>query len=310
MLRYYSIIFLAIFALFFFNAPVTAGEGPDSGERVDLPDELPEIPAPPPEEEEEEEEGDDPEDNEPPDEQPEPPIEFWDTPVETDEVVYVVDRTGSMAYAFSGTAKDLEGSIVYGATKMQATNLELKRSIMNLSSNVIFNVSYYAHRWGTAVGGHYVYTPMPGPEPASHTDPAGSEPDVVTWQGKLVPATDKNKASAFAWIDVRGTPNGCTCISDGCCDGGLRFNCKTLFLLTDGWPNTFRRTIYYSDFGYDVDYVFNRTKTEIKSGNVNDTTIHTFYIPYGNPSMDGRARQLMQEIAAMNGPGTFTQIGG
>jgi len=289
-------------------APVAAAEGPDGGERVDLPDELPEIPMPPPEEEEEEEQN--PEDPDPPDEEPEPPIEFWDTPIETDEVIYVVDRTGSMAWSFNGTAKDLEGSTVFGATKMQATNLELKRSIMNLSSNVKFNVSFYAHRWGTGPGGHPCYTPRPGPEPASHTDPPGSEPDVVTWKGQLVPADDANKAAAFGWIDLKGTPNGCTCISDGCLDGGLRFQCKTMFLLTDGWPNTFRRTIYYSDFGYDVDYVFNRTKSEIKSGNSQNTTIHTFYIPYGDPGKDGRARQMMQEIAAMNGPGTFTQIGG
>ncbi|MHC4661604.1 MAG: hypothetical protein ACYS8W_07935 [Planctomycetota bacterium] len=321
---------LAVFGLMFLfsPAPVVASESADGGERVDLPDEHPyEIPAPPEEEEEEEDPGEDPE---PPEEEPEPPVEFFDTPIETDEVVYVVDRTGSMAYAFSGTATDLEGNTVFGATKMQATNFELKRSIMNLSENVTFNASYYAHRWGTLVGGHicgtynaaspyrylgHGYDPIyaPGPIPASHKDPPGSEPDVVTWQGDLVPATEQNKASAFAWIDVRGTSNGCTCISDGCVNGGLCYQTKTLFLLTDGWPNTFARTIYFSDpgcGGYDVDYVFNRTKAEIKAGNQNGTTIHTFYIPYGNASMDGRCRQLMQEIAAMNGPGTFTQIGG
>ncbi|TET35015.1 MAG: hypothetical protein E3J72_12835 [Planctomycetota bacterium] len=298
-------LLLPVLIAVLYCAPAVPQEAPDGKERVDLPIERTE-------EATTESPGGNGTVIDPPPEKPLPPIEIviWENPIETDEIIFVLDRTGSMKYRYNGTVIDLEGNSVFGATKMEAVNLELKRAIMNLSENVKFNISYYAHRWGTGTGGHSVYTPTPGPEPASHTDPPGSEPDVVTWQSKLVQATEKNKASAFAWIDAKGTPNGCTCISDGCVDGGLAYNSKTVVLLTDGWPNTFRRTIYYSDFGYDVDYVFNRTKTEIKSANRQNATIHTFYIPYGNPGKDAKARLLMQEIAAMNGPGTFTQIGG
>ena len=59
---------------------VSAQENADSGERVDLPDE-PSVTMTPP--------GDG--DNETDDE---PPIEFWDTPIEADKVAFVVDRTG------------------------------------------------------------------------------------------------------------------------------------------------------------------------------------------------------------------------
>lgn len=325
------ILLLVVLVVFYYvPRPVLSGETPDSGERVDLPDGG-DVTVPPPEDDDN---GDDTGDGEePPDEEPEPPVEYWEVPVETDEVVYVVDRTGSMAWTFGQTVTDLEGNTVYGATKMQATNIELKRSIMNLSENIKFNVAYYAHRWGSAAlwrGGHYCgsYNPSgyansspypiypvyyaPGPVPASHIDPPGSEPDTVVWQPDLVAATTQAKAQVFAWIDAKGTPNGCTCISDGMIDGGLKFNCKTIFLLTDGIPNTFRHTIYYSDpqcGGYDVAYVDNRTKTEIKNANTHNATVHTFYIRYGNATVDQRARILMQQIAAQNGPGTFTEIG-
>ncbi|MHC4661605.1 MAG: vWA domain-containing protein [Planctomycetota bacterium] len=291
---------IAILIIFLYSCPLAAQESSDGENRVDMPEPgagkytIPD---------------DNGSDTEPPID-PIPPIEPWGVPIETDEVVFVIDRTGSMKYPFTGTVFDLEGNQIFGATKMEATNIELKRTIMNLSENIKFNISYYAHRYGTAPQGHPVHTPPPGPEPANHYDPPGSEPDVVSWQSELVYATVENKASAFAWIDARGTPNGCTCISDGTVDGGLAFDTKTVVLLTDGWPNTFRRVIYYSDMGYDVDYVFNRTKSEIKAANTQGATIHCFYIPYGNSSMDAKARQLMQEIAAMNGPGSFTQIGG
>jgi len=301
-------VFISVLTLILWCVPAVAQEGLDGKERVDLPhDRAAETTPKPPDR------FDNAIDINPPDERPPTvPVDIFETPIpmEADEIIFVLDRTGSMAYSFNGRVIDLEGNQVFGATKMEAVNLELKRAIMNLSENIKFNISYYAHRWGTGSGGHPVYTPMPGPEPASHTDPPGSEPDVVTWQQQLMQANGQNKAAAFAWIDAKGTPNGCTCISDGCVDGGLAFDAKTVVLLTDGWPNTFRRTIYYSDFGYDVDYVFNRTKAEIKAANTDNATIHTFYIPYGNPGKDAKARQLMQEIAAMNGPGTFTQIGG
>jgi len=273
------IIITAALSIFLFNAPmgVNAKESRDSGERFDLPDELPKIPLPPPEDD-----VDDTDEPEPPDEEPVPPIEFFDTPIETDTVVYVVDRTGSMSISFTGRATDLEGEMVYGKTKMWVTKTELKRSIMNLSSNIKFNISFY-----------------------SHLTLGGSGPDVIKWQGCLVNATDSNKAAAFSWIDVKGNPSGWTPISDGTVQGGLYFDTSTIILLTDGWPNVFQGQRYS-----DLEYSINRTITEIRVANTDNTTIHTFFIPFGDESKDARCRHLMQTIAAQNGPGTYTEVGG
>lgn len=255
--------------------------------------------------------------SEPPEEQEpksKPPIEFFETEVETDTVVFCVDRTGSMAYSFSHAVTDLEGNLVTSPTKMLAAVLEMKRSIQKFSDNIKFDIVFYAHRYGTEYGkGHPYYENPPGSGSMKppYSRPAGSGPDAVPWQPKCVEATDANKAAANAWIDVHAVPNGCTPISDGCKAALMIPEVTTVLLLSDGFPQTFQGEIFPADWGPDSlkAYCMNRTRQEIKAANAGKgVIIHTFYIRYGSPDFDARCRKLMQDIAADNG-GQYTEIG-
>jgi hypothetical protein len=241
-------------------------------------------------------------------------VRFFGTVICSDHVVYVLDRTGSMSYPYNHPVTDLDGSIIEKPSKIQALVIELKKSIMGLSPGTKFNVVFFAHRWGRKWGcGHYVYTPAPGPEPASHWDPPDSDPDTVQWMDKAMPASVANVAVAFEWIDENAVPNGCTCISDGAKQGLVHDpDIDALILLSDGFPQTFQQTIYYADHGYaDIrEYCINRTKEEIRAANENvGVPIHTFYITYssGSTELNELTRQLMQNIAKEH-DGTFTEV--
>jgi hypothetical protein len=252
----------------------------------------------------------------PEEEDVEPVTEFMETPFEADEVVFCVDRTGSMAWPFKYPVIDEEGNKVFAPDKMKATVIEMKKTITSFSDNVKFNMVFWAHRWGRSYGqGHWVYTPSPGPEPANHWDPPGSDPDAITWQkAGNVSATDSMKHAAFRWIDQHAIPNGCTPLSDGCIAALGVPGVKTILLLTDGFPQTFRQTIYYADWGSTAlkQSCMNRSRQEIKAANTEGVIIHTFFLPYNDPSGNTKnalCRQLLQRIAADNG-GQFTEVGG
>ena len=251
------------------------------------------------------------------------PITWIDTEIERDEVIFCLDRTGSMAWRYSKPVVDLEGNLIDAPTKMQAVVVETKRAIMKFSENVKFNIVLWAHRYGsTPGGGHPIH--LPGPEPANHYDPPDSEPDAVVWKaGGCEAATPANKTAALQWLDKYAVPNGCTPISDGCRAALEIPGAKTVLLLSDGFPNTFQKTIYAADKmawngvrGLDVPatrtYCMNRTRQEIRAANTGKgAVIHTFFILYNStsePELDPLCRKLMQEVAADNN-GQYTEIG-
>jgi hypothetical protein len=260
--------------------------------------------------------------DEPPEEEELAEFEIWGTLIEADEVIFCLDRTGSMNWPYTKPVVDLEGNMVPNATKMQAVVMETKRAITKFSDNIKFNVVFWAHRYGrTPNSGHPIS--LPGPEGPNHYDPPDSDPDAIIWRpGGCVEAVSANKMAAFQWIDASAVCNGCTPISDGCKAALNVPGAKTVLLLSDGFPNTFQETLYAADqmawaaYGVDIaanrQYCVNRTKQEIRQANgAKNCTIHTFFILYNSytdPDLDPLCRKLMQDIAAEN-HGQYTEIG-
>ena len=110
----------------------------DKGETTPVKPDLPlEKPLPEeteePEEEEAPGEGETPpnEEQEPPEEEgPEnPPTEFFEEPIETAEVIFVIDRTGSMRWPSKMSVVDEGGNPVNNAAKYDVARIELVKAI-------------------------------------------------------------------------------------------------------------------------------------------------------------------------------------
>ncbi|TET35016.1 MAG: hypothetical protein E3J72_12840 [Planctomycetota bacterium] len=280
--KYVILCLLAAFlTIYYLSAPAMAMESPDANVRVDLP-ETPDQKILPPDESIAVDLEFTPEGNQ-------PPIEFFETPIRTEKVVFVTDRSGSMRRPFLGFVTDLEGNQVFNVTKLEAVNLELKRAIMSLSDNVSFNITYFESSW-------------------------------ISWKTEIVPASEQNKAAAFAWIDMNGHPCGGTNIAEPVVSGGFAYEPDTLILLSDGAPIAVSgpacdEVTGGHGSGRPPDMESGETSTSywtkkiIRKKNTDNVRIHTFFISSGDCRYDEQCRRLMQTIALQNGPGTFTEIG-
>jgi len=306
--------------------PAQDSVGKKSGLKPDLPLERP-IPEVPPEEEEPPETEplpNEPPPNEPPPEEelpPNPPPEFFEEPIETAEVLFVIDRTGSMAAPAKMSLEDENGDPVNGATKIDVARIELIKSINNLSDNVKFaivcysallgmvtkdtNFDYGTNKWAN-------FPPAQGePAPFGYHIPATNF--LPAWPASgMVKATATNKATAISWAQgmlALSQASGHTSIHAGMSLALKRVtppppgsssgkSATTVFLLTDGAPNVLNAICYstyivdsitgfnYGNFGTWQRQCMDLTKSQIIAENKYKAKIITLGMGMDNASPD------------------------
>jgi hypothetical protein len=149
--------------------------------------------------------------------------EFYGIATRSNRIVFVLDRSGSMAEPVPQPKAPVSGAKrddrVPGNTKLEVAQNQLARTIHSLQPDVKFAVVFYSH-------------------------------DVHVWQDppKLMPATATNKKRAIEWVK-RLKPSGSTMIFDALRmahryaavgDGSGATDPKgadTIFLLSDGAPS-------------------------------------------------------------------------
>jgi hypothetical protein len=207
-----------------------------------------------------------------------PTPEFFDEPMETAEVIFVIDRTGSMRWPSKMSVVDEGGNPVNNAAKCDVARIELVKAINNLADNMKFAMVCFAtashYVWGTTDmnwnGAGWTAWPPASGEPAPfgwHSTDASSLP-VWPTNGALVEATGANKSAAVAWAQQRlpspaADPyvevKGGTCTHDGMSvalkmvtppppgkgpGGEPKKSATGIYLLTDGAPTHLGGTAY------------------------------------------------------------------
>jgi hypothetical protein len=247
------------------------------GLKPDLPLEkpIPESAEDPPEEQEppetppgeEEPPGEPPAEEEPP---ANPPPEFFEEPIEVAEVIFVIDRTGSMRWPSKMSVVDESGNPINNARKYDVARIELIKAINSLAENMKFALVGFStggrtssstdSNWSSGGGGHIQGTWRNWPPANGMPAPLGrhrnDRSNLPIWPStkSLVPATADNKAQAVSWAQQRlsnAEVTGGTCTYDGMSvalkmvtppppgtgpGGEPKKSATGIYLLTDGAP--------------------------------------------------------------------------
>jgi hypothetical protein len=310
--------------------PIAAQEGTGqkgSDFNPDLPLErpLPEETEEPPEEEPGEVPGTEPTPGEtPPEEEiPEsPPPEFFEEPIETSEVIFVIDRTSSMEWPSELSVEDENGNIVNNAAKIDVARIELVKTIGNLSENTKFAVvgfscgsSGYSYdtNWDGATNTWKSWPPAQG-QPAPFGMHINTVDNIPIWPTNkaLVPGTPENKTAAITWVQANfnlQTVTGGTNTDKAMITalgmvtppppGKDTKTATAIYCLTDGAPTAMgsircsftgvlNSPIYWGDatwqqIGYDT------TKASVATANKYQAKIYTLGI-----GMDNSAAQMLR----------------
>jgi hypothetical protein len=264
------------------------GTGTGGGGELEPPVVLPpEIPSEPP-----------PED--PPG--PTPVIEYFGTPIETDNVVFVLDHSNSMNELLATDP---------GKSRLDLLKEETVKTITALPEEVWFNVVYY----------YYITTGCPvGYVPSHTTEP----PNIWDWVAQttgtsgLAPATQANKDSAIEWVN-HWHASGWTNVEAAMRHSLAIPNADTYCLLTDGAPNIIEGHPFRTDGQGNVCnlesyyfYCMETTEQIILSNAAEKQRIFTFGMcmdqQYGTLDMSvmDAARRMLERIAQATG-GTYTE---
>jgi hypothetical protein len=181
-----------------------------------------------------------------PDEDPAPPIEesdepqFYDEriPDRTQSVIYVIDRSASMALPTQPFI-DNEGRVVQDGSRLDYVKSELKRSVASLPEQFTFNMIIYCEC-------------------------------VETWKPARVAATPRAKAEAMAWIE-RIEPWGWTNTGGATAKALSDRGNRAILLLSDGAPN-------FLDCSQTFVADFETHRRVIKESNRQEAIVHTFGI--------------------------------
>jgi hypothetical protein len=217
----------------------------------------------------------------PPEEEPpsNPPPEFFEEPIEVAEVIFVVDRTGSMRWPSNMSVVDEGGNPVNNATKYDVARIELIKAINTLAENTKFAIVGFSTmpypttlsfdtNWLDGGGGHVLgqwtaWPPAQGqPAPIGYHAIYGSSLPVWPASKTLVEASATNKANAITWAQARlsdAEVTGGTCTFDGM-DIALKMvtppppgmgpggepkkSATGIYLLTDGAPTHIQGVAY------------------------------------------------------------------
>jgi len=148
-------------------------------------------------------EPDDDDDGKDPRDTPPPVIYGEEIDAENDTIIYIIDRSCSMAWDIQVLVSE-DGSLSIG-NRMERAKAELTRSIMALSDNFKFNVLSY-------------------------------DCGMSQFSNQMVEATASNKQAARAWINGL-QPGGATGTGPATSVALALKDNKTVVLLTDGAPN-------------------------------------------------------------------------
>lgn len=232
-----------------------------------LPEDPPGVTEPPPPET--------PVEEEPP---ANPPPEFFEEPIEVGEVIFVIDRTGSMRWPSKMSIVDEGGNPVNNATKYDVARIELIKAINNLAENMKFALvcyatggctssvgdPYWANGGGGQISGVWTHWPPKNGEPAPIGSHRNDMSNVPVWPASktLMKATADNKANAVSWSQARLSNfevSGGTCTYEGM-SAGLKMvtppppgtgpggepkkSATGIYLLTDGAPTHIATVAY------------------------------------------------------------------
>jgi hypothetical protein len=273
----------------------------------DPPEEKEQQKEPPPEEEIPPPNEDPPEDPPPNEEPPEnPPPEFFEEPIEAAEVIFVIDRTGSMSWAAKLSVVDDEtGRPLRDANKIDVARIELINTIKNLAETVKFAIVGYSctsqgkptydTNWNEALRKWDAWPPAQE-EPApwgKHVSLGKDELPVWPRSKVLVEATPENKASAITWAKtmlIRDKARGLTCIYSGMSvvlkmvsppKGKSKKSPTAVYLLTDGAPtHVDTAKMYFPSSMCNNDATWEQqcmdlTRAKVLAENTRNATIYT-----------------------------------
>lgn len=205
---------------------------------------------------------------------------FYGLKTESERIVFVLDRSGSMQTPASAESKKAgeEGEGIEGDTKIDVAKSQMIWSIEHLPKNVYFNVVFYAT-------------------------------EVEAWKEapEMVPATKENKAAAVAWVKEI-TAEGSTALFDALLKAleyadnlsekdPTQGGCDTIFLLSDGSPTKEGGQVVVA--GKDLEDAWGRVK---HANEIFQCVIHTVGIGRGHN------RGLMSRIARET-KGTYKAVG-
>ena len=200
-----------------------------------------------------------------------PPVLYGEEIVaENDTLIYVIDRSGSMAWdnlAFIG----LDGQARTGC-RMDRAKVEISRSIMGLSANFKFNIVAY-------------------------------DCMLYLWRNGLSPADDMAKQAALGWVNML-IPQGATATGPAVSLAlGDRTN-HTIALITDGAPNCGVPAYqpFYTSGWFDENAAIGQHRQMISSNNAQGARINVFGI-----AASGSYRNFCQVVAADSG-GSYTDV--
>jgi hypothetical protein len=244
----------------------------------------------------------------------EPPTtgDLFGQPIQTDEIIFVIDRTGSMTKTATITIEDENGNPVVNPLKIEVARIGTVKSIMGLDEDAKFAIVGFSTgntsgatidtNWvsdGTSIGGHWsAWPPAQGePAPLGYHQTALDNTVVYPASKQMVRATDAEKTAAIAWCNQRFTSaesSGGTCTYDGMSEAlkmvippppGPGTSDTCVYLLTDGSPS-FINGLAYSlirftappDGMIDATWVqpcMDLTKSKILSENIRQARIFT-----------------------------------
>jgi hypothetical protein len=279
-MKLFATVFMTV-TLVILLCGIAAAQDTGPGEtplRPDLPLEkpIPETAEDPPEEQEPPEQtppGEEVPPEEPPaEEEPpaNPPPEFFEEPIEVAEVIFVIDRTGSMRWPSKMSIVDEGGNPINNATKYDVARIELIKAINNLAENMKFALvcyatggctgstgdPYWANGGGGQISGRWTQWPPKNGQPAPIGSHRNDRSNVPVWPTSktLIKATADNKAAEVAWSQQRLSNwevSGGTCTYEGM-SAGLKMvtppppgtgpggepkkSATGIYLLTDGAP--------------------------------------------------------------------------
>jgi hypothetical protein len=277
--RFFVAAALAVSVVVLFTSGVLAqDDSPEAGPlRPDLPLEREATETPLDDEDDHDGDGSDtggtqPKPTDPPTEQrpTDPSAEFFDEVIEAAEVIFVIDRTGSMRWPSKLSIVGEDGEPVNNARKYHVARIELIKAIGELAENMKFAIVCFStggctsssldSHWSYGGGGHIQGTWSAWPPAGGMPAPLGyhrtDRSNLPVWPSSktLIEATEVNKKAAVAWTTQRLSDwevTGGTCTYDGMSaalkmvtppppgkgpHGEARKSATAVYLLTDGAP--------------------------------------------------------------------------
>ncbi len=241
--------------------------------------------------------------------------ELYGESIETDEIIFVIDRTGSMRVSANMTIDDENGVPVQNPKKIDVARIGAIKVILSLEEHAKFAIVGFSTggttgasmdpNWtsgGGDMGGSWSAWPPANEEPAPLGYHWTYDNNIVTWPTAktLQIASEANKLAAIAWCqqrfslaEVSGGTNTYDAMSEALkmvtpAPPGPGISPTALYLLTDGAPSNIETVTYIllriwgsydaGEFNADATWAqqcMDLTRSKILSENVHSAKIFT-----------------------------------